>query len=178
MLEAVANTAAKCGLGNIVTQKAAAEYLPFEDAAFDLLLCRFSAHHWQNWEAGLRESRRVLKPEGKAVFIDGVAPADPLLDTHLQAFELLRDPSHVRNYTVAEWIAALARSGFSVEGVTLRRLQLEFPVWTARTRTPDELASAIRSLQKAAPESVREHFRIAADGSFELDTATFTMAKT
>lgn len=172
MLDAVAATAAERGLPNIVVQQAAAEALPFPDGSFDAVLCRYSAHHWQNLEAGLRQARRVLKPEGRSVFIDTVAPADRVLDTHLQAVELLRDASHVRNYSTAEWISALSRSGFAVEGITLRRVRMEFPVWIARTRTPASHADAIRSLQDRAPSIVREHFAVGPDGSFDLEAAT------
>ncbi len=176
MLEVVASTAAERGLSNITTQQAAAEYLPFEDARFDIVLCRFTTHHWQDMEAGLREARRVLKPGGFAVFVDVIAPADCVLDTHLQAFEVLRDVSHVRNYSVAEWVSALSRAGFAVEGITVRKLRMEFPVWIARTRTPEDHARAIRSLQDGAPAVVRTHFAIGADGSFDLDTATIMAA--
>ena len=136
MLAAVERTAASRGLSNITVQQAAAESLPFADGSFDFVLCRFSAHHWHRMEAGLREARRVLAPAGCAVFIDTVAPADPVLDTHLQAIELLRDGSHVRNYAVAEWIAALARAGLAVTSLCCRGLVMDFPVWVARTNTP------------------------------------------
>ena len=175
MLDAVARTAAERGLSNIVVQQAAAERLPFPDAAFDWVLCRFSAHHWQDMEAGLREARRVLRPSGRALFIDTVTPAERVLDTHLQAIELLRDASHVRNYGLAEWVAALERARFAVAGVTARRLPIDFPVWIARTRTSEPHAAAIRSLQAGSPARVRTHFAIAADGSFELDTATIVV---
>jgi len=78
-----------------------------------------------NMEAGLREARRFLKDGSLAVFVDVIEPADPVLDTHLQTFALLRDAWHVRDYTLAEWIAALARSGFSMESTTLRKLHLK-----------------------------------------------------
>jgi SAM-dependent methyltransferase len=173
MLEAVAATAAARGLGNITTTQAAAEDLPFADGAFDFVLCRFSAHHWEDLEAGLREARRVLTSAGRAIFVDVIAPADPLLDTHLQAFELLRDASHVRDYPVADWVAALSRARFSVAGVRTRRLRMEFPQWIGRTRTSPEHAVAIRSLQDAAPVAVRTYFAVGEDGSFDLDAATF-----
>jgi len=172
MLEAVAATAAERGLRNIVVQQAAAENLPFAEAAFDMVLCRFTAHHWQDMEAGLREARRVLKPGGRALFIDTIAPAGAALDTHLQSVELLRDVSHVRSYSLAEWAAALARSGFMLEGVTIRRLRMEFASWIARTRTPPQHAAAIRSLQDGAAEAVRTYFAIGEDGSFDLEAAT------
>jgi SAM-dependent methyltransferase len=175
MLAAVAATAAERGLSNIVVQQAAAEALPFPDASFDVVLCRFTTHHWQNMEGGLREARRVLKPACRAVFIDTVAPADPVLDTHMQAVEVPRDASHVRNYSTAEWIAALARSGFAVAGITIRTLRMEFAVWTARTRTPPVHEAAIRSLQATAPAIVRDRFAIGEDGSFDLETATIVV---
>ena len=172
MLAAVTRAADERGLANLLTRQAAAEALPFPAASFDAVLCRFSAHHWDDLEAGLGEARRVLRGGGIAVFIDTVAPAAALLDTHLQAIELLRDASHVRDYTVAEWIASLARNGLAVVGLTRRRLRLEFASWAARTRTPAPLAEAIRSVQHTAPSAVRDHFEVADDGSFTLDTLT------
>lgn len=175
MLEQVRATAAARGLGNIETRQAAAEALPFADAGFDAVLCRFTAHHWHDLEAGLREAKRVLKPGGLAMFIDTVAPGQRVLDTHLQAVELLRDTSHVRNYSVAEWVAALSRAGFSLQNFTLRRLRMDFCVWTARTKTPPEMATAIRSLQRGAPEGVKAYFAIGEDGGFDLDSASFVL---
>ncbi len=175
MLDAVAGTAAELGLHNIVVRQAAAERLPFPDGGFDIVLCRFTTHHWQDMEAGLREARRVLKPNGRAIFIDTVVPADRTLDTHIQTVELLRDPSHVRNYSVAEWVAALGRSGFTVEGITMRTLRMEFAVWAARTRTPTLQKEAIRALQVAAPPAVQAYFAIGDDGSFDLDAATMVV---
>ena len=174
MLRIVAQTAAERRLSNITVVQGAAEHLPFKDAEFDVVLCRFSAHHWENMEAGLRETRRVLKPGGLAVFIDVVAPEDALLDTHLQAFEVLRDPSHVRNYRLAEWIAALSRSRLAVHGVTTRKLRMDFSVWIARTHASAEHASVVRSLQNGSPEAVRAYFAITPEGSFDLDTVTLS----
>ncbi|WP_428377082.1 class I SAM-dependent methyltransferase [Lichenicoccus sp.] len=172
MLEAVAAEARARGLANITVQQAAAERLPFADGRFDFVLSRFSAHHWHGFEAGLREVLRVLGPGGRAVFIDTVTPASALLDTYLQAIEVLRDASHVRNYTLAEWVAALARAGLQVGGITPRRLRLDFTAWIDRTSTEMLRTQAILALQATAPAAVREHFRIEPDGSFEIDTVT------
>ncbi len=173
MLTAVLQEAARRGLDNIKVQQAAAEQLPFADASFDVVLCRFSAHHWGGMEAGLREARRVLQPGGQAGFIDVVAPADSLLDSHLQAFELLRDASHVRDYSVSEWVAALGRAGFAIRSMTAHKLRIDFAVWIARTSPPAEHVDVLRSLQRSAPAAVRSYFGIADDGGFDLDTTTF-----
>lgn len=170
MTTAIAATAASRGLANIETVTAPAEALPCTDGQFDFLGCRFSAHHWRDFEGGLREARRALKPGASAVFIDACSPGGPALDTHLQAIELLRDMSHVRDYTVAEWGAALVRAGFLVRASRSWRIRMDFDQWIARMRTPDENVRAIRVLQSAAADNVRSHFAIEADGSFMLDT--------
>jgi SAM-dependent methyltransferase len=172
MLGAVAASAASRGLANIVTREGRVEALPFAAAEFDVVMSRFSAHHWHGFDLALKEARRVLKPGGRAVFADAVSPAPGLLDTFAQAIELLRDPSHVRDYTVEEWCAALAQAGFAVGTVKRRRLRLEFASWIARMRTPEIHVQAIRSLQACMAREVVEHFAIEPDGSFMLDCAT------
>lgn len=170
MLEAVSDTARARGLRNIETCLAPAENLPFADASFDFAASRFSAHHWRDFEAGLRQARRVLKPGSTAIFIDVVSPGIAAFDTHLQALELLRDPSHIRNYTVSEWKAALARAGFHVRNTKLRRLRLDYPTWVERMRTPEAHRVAIRSLQQTVSAETATYFGIEPDGSFTLDT--------
>lgn len=173
MLAAVSDTATSRGWTNVETAQSSVEDLPFGDASFDMLGCRFSAHHWQDVDAGLREGRRVLTPGSPAVFVDVVAPSSPLFDTHLQGMELLRDTSHVRDYSEDEWQAKLERAGFAVTRVVNWRLRMDFPVWIARMATPEPLATAIRIVQVGAPEEVRRHFAIEPDGSFMLDMAMF-----
>ena len=173
MLDAAAAGAAERGLSNLSVRLAAAEDLPFSDGGFDVVLSRYSTHHWHGMEAGLRSARRVLAPGGLAAFVDVVAPVDPACDTHLQTVELLRDPSHVRDYAAAEWAAALARAGFALEGVTMRRVRMEFATWIARTDASPLRADAVRAVQDAAPPHVRAHFAIGEDGGFDLDVATF-----
>ncbi|MFK4873618.1 class I SAM-dependent methyltransferase [Novosphingobium sp. ZW T3_23] len=170
MLAVIAAEAERRALANIVTQAAAAEALPFADDTFDFLACRFSTHHWRSAEAGLREARRVLTPGAPALFMDVIAPADPAADTHLQAVELLRDLSHVRDYSTAQWQEMLSSAGFSIVSTTPGRLRMDFADWTARMRTPPERIAAIRALQGAAGSEISSHFAIEADGSFTLDT--------
>jgi SAM-dependent methyltransferase len=169
MLAAVAATARSKGLGNIETAQTSAEKLPFADATFDMLGCRYSAHPWPDVDAGVREARRGRKRGATAVFVDCYAPSRPLFDTHLQSVELLRDTSHVRDYSIPEWTDKLGRAGFGVNALHTWRLRMDFPVWIARMATPQPFADAIRALQQAAPAEIREHFAIEPDGSFMLD---------
>ncbi len=171
MIEAVAVEAKRRGLSNITTRQGAVEALPFAEGEFDTVMTRFSMHHWTDLGAALAEARRVVKADGSAVFIDTVSPGKPALDTFLQAFELLRDPSHVRNYSVAEFRAALAAAGFEVVAIRERRIAIAFGPWLERMNTPAVQAEAIRALQRLVAAPARQHFAVAEDGSFELDTA-------
>lgn len=172
MLAAVAAEAAKRGLANLRTQKGAAESLPFASSAFDLVLSRFSAHHWQDWQAGLKEARRVLDTKGRAVFIDVIAPERALSDTYLQAIELLRDPSHVRDYSRDEWTKGLRAAGFAPGSAAGRRLRIDYASWVERMQTPELHRRAIRSLQTAAPQEVSRYLELEGDGSFTMDVMT------
>ncbi|MDR3435646.1 MAG: class I SAM-dependent methyltransferase [Telmatospirillum sp.] len=169
MLAVVADEAERRGLANLSTRQGAAERLPFADASFDLVISRYSAHHWQDFLAGLKEARRVLGPDGVGIFADVVSPAPALLDTWLQSLELLRDPSHVRNASVDGWRQTLAEAGFRPGEVSLRKLRLEFGSWVARMNTPDSHVQAIRSLQRQANDTVSNYFAIEQDGSFTID---------
>ena len=172
MLNAVGSEAAARGLSNIVPHRGSVERIPFAAGSFDFVASRYSAHHWSDVGTGLAEARRVLAPGGVAVFADSVSPGVPLLDTHLQTIELLRDPSHVRDYAVAEWIELLKASGFSPGKPVTRRVRLEFASWVARMATPETHVNAIRALQRSMPRDVAAYFALEADGSFTIDAMT------
>src|SRR5215470_10411116 len=78
MLAVVAKAAADRGLKNVTTRQGPAESLPFEDGSFDVVLSRYSAHHWRDLDAGLREAARVLTADGVAAFVDTISPGVPL----------------------------------------------------------------------------------------------------
>ena len=177
MLDVVARAATARGFGNLATKQGVAERLPFADGAFDCVLSRYSAHHWRDFDAGLREAARVLRPGGVVGIVDSVSVGSALLDTWLQAVELLRDPSHVRSRSRPEWEAAIVRAGLVPGIVRPFRVRLEFAVWIERMRTPPVRADAIRALQALASDSVTRHFAIEADGSFCIDVALFEAAK-
>jgi ubiquinone/menaquinone biosynthesis C-methylase UbiE len=170
MLDVVCQEAGRRNLGNIVTRQGRVDELPFEDRSFDWVCTRYSAHHWTGVSHAIAEIRRVLKREGTFILIDTCAPAGALLDTHLQAIELLRDGSHVRNYTHAQWAAMLQIEGFEIEAHSLWKISIDFKSWVERMRTPSLHVAALTALLKKAPQEVRDYFQIAEDGSFLQDS--------
>ena len=170
MLEQVRRMADERELHNITTQLGDVERLPYPDASFDLVTSRLSAHHYPQPGAAAGEMLRVLKPGGMLLLSDIVAPEDPTQDTFLQAFELLRDPSHVRDHSVSEWHAMLAAAGFESETVGSWPMRIDFEDWTLRMQTPAENAGQIRRLFAGATEAVRKVFALDADGgkSFQI----------
>lgn len=170
MLDVVAAGAVDRGLCNIATRQGRAEELPFADGSFDLVVSRYSAHHWRDVPRSLAEAVRVLRPGGRCIIMDVFAPADPLLDSHLQTIEMVRDPSHVRNYSLAEWRRMLTDARLMPQAPQTYRLPIAFESWMERIGTPDAHRPALASLQAGAAPEVKEHFAIQPDGSFRLDT--------
>jgi ubiquinone/menaquinone biosynthesis C-methylase UbiE len=170
MIDIVTNEARRRDLRNVFIKEGQVECLPFEDASFDWVCTRYSAHHWTDIRRALREARRVLKRGGALIVIDTYAPSNPLLDTHLQTIELLRDGSHVRNYTATEWKSMLMEAGFLVGAQSAWKIPIDFKAWIGRMKTPTVYVDAIRSLLQNAPREAIDYFQVAEDGSFSLDT--------
>ncbi len=177
MLAIVAQAAAARGLTQIEVQRGSAESLPFANSTFDLVASRFSAHHWRFLENGIREMARVLQPQGYLLLIDTVGHEDALVDTHLQAIELLRDPSHVRNRSVSQWRALIEGAGFLDIQHTHWSLRLEFASWVERMRPSPVSVSAIRELQQGAAREVQDALALEADGSFQIQVGSFWARK-
>ena len=178
MLQVVREAAQARGLSNLTTVKGPAEALPFAEASFEVVVSRYSAHHWHDVGLALREIKRVLKPGGKFILMDITSPGQPPLDVWLQTVEMLRDPSHVRNYSQGEWLKMVNESGMTVNRLVMDRLDLAFAPWIERMRTAEIMTQAIRLLQEKASASVKHHYAVQPDGSFSTDTLMFQAAVT
>ena len=169
MLEVVQSTAQERGYTHLTTAQGYAESLPFPDSSFDIVISRYSAHHWHDVGKALREVKRVLQPGGLVIFMDVSAPGNAVLDIWLQTVEALRDTSHVHNYAPGEWATLFTEAGLTINGISQDRLYLEFTSWIARMRTPEVLSAAIRAYQQAASDEVKRYYNLQEDGSFSSD---------
>jgi SAM-dependent methyltransferase len=140
MLEQARALAAAHDLVNLRFELGDAMALPYEAGCFDLVTCRVCAHHFADPRAALREAARVMRPGGRLLLADSVSPEDPAQDTFLNCVELLRDPSHVRDYSVSQWCSILAEAGLEPEPIASwgvpRRPRLREPSYGRCSSTP------------------------------------------
>jgi len=177
MLEVVAAESKVRGHAQIHTAQGPAESLAFPDASFDMVVTRYSAHHWLDMRQGIHEAARVLKPSGKLIVIDVIAPEIPLFDTVLQTVEILRDLSHVRDYRESEWRSTLAGAGLS-DAVSHRwKLAMEFDGWVARIGTSAARITAVKTVLDELPGEAREYFSVSQNRSFTIDAGWFEARK-
>jgi ubiquinone/menaquinone biosynthesis C-methylase UbiE len=116
-----------------------AEELPFPDGSFDLAVTRVAAHHFADVPAAVRELARVAS--------DSVLVVDNLfMGENAETAEKLRDPSHVRNYSEAEWRGFLEAAGLEVEEVERFDFPIELEAWLERTGCTGADAERARAL--------------------------------
>jgi SAM-dependent methyltransferase len=140
---------------------AAAEQLPFEDGSFDVVVTRIAPHHFSDIDAAVAELARVTR--GAVVVEDTLFTSDDV-----ERAEKLRDPSHVRNYTEAEWRGLLGGAGLAVEHVEGFRKTHVLEDWLARTGCAGDDADRVRSLLASVSS---------ADGATWQDTKIILKAK-
>jgi SAM-dependent methyltransferase len=125
------------GMGADTT--APAEHLPFADASFDAVACRLAAHHFTDVLAAVKEMARVSRD--RVVICDNTFVSEVSEEA-----DRVRDPSHVRNYGVAEWESFLELAGLEVVEERHLSRPLEIEPWLARVGCAGEDAARVRDL--------------------------------
>lgn len=96
------------GLGNLQFVSYDGVHFPFADGAFDLVVTRYTLHHFPCVQDTFREIARVLK-RGGTFFLSDPAPNDDDEDRFVDAYMQMKPDGHVKFYTKQEW-ESLARA--------------------------------------------------------------------
>jgi ubiquinone/menaquinone biosynthesis C-methylase UbiE len=107
---------------------APADHLPFADSSFDAVACRIAVHHFPDPLAAVKEMARVARD--RVVICDNTFTSEAAEEA-----ERLRDPSHVRNYAIAEWHSFFELAGLEVADEAVMVRDSDFEDWLARTET-------------------------------------------
>jgi SAM-dependent methyltransferase len=116
-----------------------AEHLPFADGSFDAVACRIAAHHFQDVVAAVKEMARVAG--SRVVICDNT-----FVSESSEEADRVRDPSHVRNYSAAEWHSFFELAGLTVADEVFMERPLEIESWLARVNCEGADAARVREL--------------------------------
>jgi len=123
-----------------------ADDMPFADRQFDTVVCRIAAHHFPDVAGAVREMARVCRE--RLVIEDTLYHSD----AHEEA-EQLRDPSHVRSHSAAEWESLVEGAGLRQERRQVLAKRHDVDAWLARAGCTGAAAERVRELISDAVEA-------------------------
>jgi SAM-dependent methyltransferase len=164
MLPLAAKLAVERSANHITFTVGDVEDLPFGDGAFDVVTCRIAPHHFPDIGRFIDEARRVLRPGGLLAVVDNVVPGSRLrgrradrqrqAGDYVNAFEKLRDPSHVRCLSFEEWVGLFAAAGLELMAQETLDKRLTFETWAARHTL--EMQTRIKVMLLRAPAAAAD----------------------
>jgi SAM-dependent methyltransferase len=170
--EMVAVAEAQPHPGNVRFLVADAEDLPFPDASFDLVTCRYAAHHFPDPGRAGAEMARVLRAGGRLFLVDQVAPEEEEAAAFLNELDRLRDPSHARDEKLSTWRALIGGAGLALGRSEAWALPLDLEDWLRRAQTPPAEAAAVRRLLRQAPQRLKKLFGVTVNAMGDVTSFT------
>ncbi len=164
MLDRARATQRERGLTNVTWRLGDVLPLPYPDAAFSIVSCRFAFHHFLDPRAVVAEMRRVCAPGGRVLVVDTEASPDPAKAAAFNDMEKLRDPSHVRAMPLTELTILFRDAGFPPPRVTSSRLEGELEELLRRSFPKPGDADRIRQIFAASLEDDRLGIPMRRDG--------------
>lgn len=184
MLDQTLKSAAERGLSNVAGALGDAEDISLPDDSFEIAACRIAAHHFPDQPKFFREAFRVLKPDGKLVFVDNYGPGTPELALEIEEIERLRDWTHHRTWTLEDIRNHIESAGFRIvaeqTGTYDEAGPIDFDDWCRRIGTPQESVAELRRRFLSAGQNLRNALHIEVNGDaigFKLPKLTILALK-
>ncbi len=184
MLQLTKRLARQKTIPNLAVSAADAQYLPFSDESFELITCRIAAHHFSKPQSFVSDAARVLRDGGSLALIDNVVPKTARkgkrakwggdVGRYLNAFERLRDPSHVRSLSRDEWSECFYLSGLRVVHMETIEKRMDFDEWGARMQVSEKDTTRLRAMLRQAPVEVSDYIK----PQFAGNKASFALVET
>jgi ubiquinone/menaquinone biosynthesis C-methylase UbiE len=126
--------------GSMFLVRGLSENLPFRSGCFDVTVLRLALHHFLEPVAALSSARSVLRPGGRLVVLDLVAPHDAEARALRDALERFRDPSHTNLLSREEMRGHIQQAGFSAPVETFWSQRREFGEWARIIHEPRRMS--------------------------------------
>jgi ubiquinone/menaquinone biosynthesis C-methylase UbiE len=148
------------GITNVFTKIVDVHEIPFPDNSFDFVGCRIAAHHFHDLDHAIYEMIRVLKSGGTFYIQDTLGLEDEWFNNLFNHIEKLRDPSHFRDRTAAEWISLIEKHHVDVMKFFKRKKIWYFKEWTDRMNTSEDNKQEILKLFEETYENISKNLRL------------------
>ena len=145
-LEIAERTRQERGLGNVSFRAGDAEHLPFGDGEFDVVLCRFAVHHFENPATVIGEMSRVCRANGTVAVEDLISSEHPARAEYYNRFERLRDTSHTRALALSEMVKLMASKGLEISRFESAAMKQPVEQWLKTAQTPPDRAAEARAM--------------------------------
>jgi 2-polyprenyl-3-methyl-5-hydroxy-6-metoxy-1,4-benzoquinol methylase len=132
------------GLANVTWDLGECTALPYGDHTFSMVTTRYSLHHFPDPLKAWKEMVRVCQPGGTVVVADVALPLEKA--AAYDRFETLRDPSHVRALTLAEFPQMAQQAGLTEIRTDFYRLEMETEKQIAASFPEETNRQALRDL--------------------------------
>jgi len=156
MLQAARASLCAQGCDDVAFVQLDAEDLPFAAGQFDIVTCRTAPHHFPDVARFVREMARVARPGGVVGVVDQLTPGDPRAARYINAFERLRDPSHLWSYNRAEWEGFFSGAGLAIETVETFKVEHTLGEWAERMGCDAATTLRLRAMLVQAPPPAAE----------------------
>ena len=155
MLDQARRLEARLGLSNVSWYQGDVDALPFADAVFDIVSCRFAFHHFEEPEQAFAEMLRVCRPGGRIVVCDAVASDDPDRARAFNEMERLRDPSTVEFRTLAFFMEMFGKCGMPLPTSSFYKVPVEMEALLKTSFPANNDRDGVRRLLRDAVEGDR-----------------------